>query len=164
MVRYQLQEDVNQRVTDKHVVEISQHFCEKWERLPPHLEMRKIAASDIKGSEKSGEEKRREFFYKWIDEKGSGATYKKLIHSLLKANCIDDAEEICKLIQPQPPPTPPGPVSDPAMSRGNMGYLCIVTHVSAYVAIGISAAWLCCWTSTKYPNQGLMGIQATWYQ
>ena len=122
MKQYQLQwKDVNEKVTYEHVVEISHSCCKDWERLPPCLEMERIAASDINRSGGSEEDKRRAFFFRWIDEKGSEATYERLIHALLEIKCRNDAEEICKLIQPilQLPTSENAPDSpDSPMPRG----------------------------------------------
>ena len=126
MVDYHLQEkDVNKEVTEVHLVLISQSSCEHWDKLHPFLEMERIEASDVNQSRGSPEGKRIAFFSKWKDQKGSEATYKKLICSLLITKSVDDAEKICRLIQPtlqqttaERIPEPNSNVSDPAMSIG----------------------------------------------
>ena len=91
-------------VTDKHVDTISRSFCRRWDLLPTYLEMDRDVASDIKKQHREMEEedKKRAFFFKWIEEKGSRATYKKLIIALLEINRVNDAEKVCKLLQPTP--------------------------------------------------------------
>jgi hypothetical protein len=107
-------QDVSKKVTGKHIDKISHSCCKEWKRLPSYLDMEGIVGEDISGSQATEEEKKRNFFSKWVDTKGSGATYEKLIGALLEINCINDAETVCKLIQPplalqsaQPPAQPP---------------------------------------------------------
>ena len=52
------------------------------------------------------DEKRRNFFFKWRDTKGSGATYKTLISALLEIDCREDAENVCKLCIQSSEPSP----------------------------------------------------------
>ena len=83
-------EDVGKKISDIHLDKISHSCCSQWKRLPPYLDMERI----------SEDEKRSSFFSKWVDEKGSDATYGKLISALLKMECKNDAEKVCELIQP----------------------------------------------------------------
>ena len=93
-------EDVNREVTDRHVEKISQSHCKKWKSLPAYLEMEGIVASDIDIEPIEEEEKRKNFFSKWKEEKGSKATYKVLIRALLEMKCKKDAESVCEMIAP----------------------------------------------------------------
>ena len=97
--QYQLkEEDVSKQVTDLHIDKISRSHCKKWKSLPAYLEMEGIVASDIDMMPIEEEEKRNNFFSKWKEEKGSEATYKALIGSLLEIRCREDAESICRLL------------------------------------------------------------------
>lgn len=101
------EEDVKKKVTDAHLVKISQSYCEKWWLLPSQLEIEHIVTKDIDRETKSQEEKRLTFLKRWQQEKGSDATYESLISALLNIKCRDDAEGVCKLLKGQPPSQPP---------------------------------------------------------
>ena len=97
---YQLKErDCNQQISNVHLDEISLNFSQKWRFLPNRLKMKDIIAHDIDRIPGDEEEKRRTFFLKWKQVKGSGATYKVLIRALLDIKCRQDAESVCKLLQ-----------------------------------------------------------------
>ena len=99
MTRYSLKdEDWNKEITRCHLQEISRRLCEDWKFLPAHLEMEGIVVSDIDRGLGNEREKRHSFLSRWKREKGSAATYKKLIASLLAIGCRSDAEEVCKLV------------------------------------------------------------------
>ena len=103
--QYQLEEeDVSKQVTDLHIDKISHSHCKKWKSLPAYLKMERIIASDIDTKPIEEEEKRKNFFFKWQDEKGSKATYKVLIEALLEMKCKEDAESVCKLLIAQAQP------------------------------------------------------------
>ena len=90
----------NRQVSDGHIEEISDSFCEKWRSLPPYLEMETIMAKDIDRDHPGEEcEKRCSFLKKWKKMKGLKATYKSLIHALLQAKCREEAEGVCKLLR-----------------------------------------------------------------
>ena len=82
-----------------HLQEISSTLCEDWRSLPAHLEVEGIVVKDIDRKPIEECEKRHCFLSKWQGEKGSDATYKKLIASLLAIKCRGDAEKVCKLVQ-----------------------------------------------------------------
>ena len=92
------EEDADKQVSDKHLDEISRTCCRKWKSLRPHLEMEEIVEHNIGRGPGDEEEKRRSFFFQWKDVMGSAATYKMLICALLKINCREDAECVCKLL------------------------------------------------------------------
>ena len=97
---YQLTADIcSEQISDVHLEQISHSHCEDWRRLPPHLELETIMASDIDRKQVAEDEKRQEFFFAWKKTNGSGATYKNLIEALLKIGCKQDAESICMLLQ-----------------------------------------------------------------
>ena len=138
--RYELSEaDLNQQVSDIHIEEIPDFLCEKWRSLPPYLEMEAMVAKDI-NRDHSGcdeREKRSSFFNKWKEMKGQEATYKKLIHALIKRNDIQSAESVCKLIArsrlagPQHSDTlaNPAPKASNALSELSMRYLFLINEV-----------------------------------
>lgn len=98
--RYQLRRaDLTNQISDTHLVEISLSHCQKWKFLPSFLDIESIVAQDIDTERISEEDKRRAFFLKWKDLKGSDATYERLIIALLRIKCKDDAESVCKLMK-----------------------------------------------------------------
>ena len=100
LAHYNLPVDVcYEQVSDVHLEEISGSHCKDWRRLPPHLELESIMASDIDRKQVGEGERRREFFFGWKERRGSGATYGSLIRALLQIRCRQDAESICKLLQ-----------------------------------------------------------------
>ena len=89
------------QVSDCHIEEISDSFCEKWRSLPPYLEMEAIVAKDIDRDHSGCDEceKRCSFLKKWKKLKGQKATYKCLISALLRMKCRDEAEGVCRLVK-----------------------------------------------------------------
>ena len=102
LAKYELKiKDASKRISDIHLDKISHSCCSQWRRLPAYLDMERIVKDDVNRHSTSEEaEKRSLFFSKWVDEKGSDATYEKLITALLEMGCKNDAEKVCKLIQP----------------------------------------------------------------
>ena len=111
MRRYNLRDvDVNRQVTPEHIDRISYSYCREWGRLPPFLRLESIIAEDINRLPISESEKKRMFFSKWVELKGSGATYKELIKALLEIDRVNDAEVVCRLIQPPQRTLEPAPL------------------------------------------------------
>ncbi len=92
-------DDCSVEITKCHLQEISSSLCEDWRSLPAHLEMESIVASDIERKQVEECEKRHSFLSKWKCEKGSAATYKKLMAALLAIKCKGDAEKVCVMVQ-----------------------------------------------------------------
>jgi hypothetical protein len=116
LVDYHLrEEDVNRMITDLDIDEISRTGCRKWISLPAHLQMAAIVAEDIDKLQICEERKRHKFLSKWKETKGSGATYRALIHALFKMSCREDAERVCR-IAAQSLPVPPGLFSQYAIT------------------------------------------------
>ena len=91
---------MNKQVSDAHLEDISRSCCSGWRSLPSRLEMRKIVVEDIDRLQGLSEEEKRLYFFKqWKSEKGSEATYKKLIDALVKIKCREDAEKVQCLIE-----------------------------------------------------------------
>ena len=63
--------------------------------------MKPIIMRDIDCKEMDEDQKRERFFSTWKGNKGSEATYAKLIHALLTIESKEDAEFVCKLLQKQ---------------------------------------------------------------
>ena len=105
IVKYVLtQEDLNKKVTDKHIEVISRSSCRKWKSLYSHLEMKPIHVGDIDCKEMDEDQKRVKFFSTWKENKGSEATYTKLIRALLTIESKEDAESVCKLLHDEQQP------------------------------------------------------------
>ena len=98
-------QDVDRLVSDIHLERISHSCCERWERLPPHLQLKPNVADDISSSNNTPEQKRYIFLKEWKKIKGSHATYKKLLSALLVIESTDDAERICKMVRESSPST-----------------------------------------------------------
>ena len=99
MTQYGLSEkDGDRKVSDVHVDEISRLYCKKWRSLYPHLELDEIVVADTERDHGAEDERRKGFLTKWRETKGSKATYKMLVHALLRINQRLDAENICKLL------------------------------------------------------------------
>lgn len=93
------EENYGKQVTDSHLEEISCCCCGQWRSIPSYLDMESLVVQDIDRAYKGEEEKRKEFLLVWKKKKGSYATYRKLIHALLKIDCRNDAEKVYKLLQ-----------------------------------------------------------------
>ena len=93
-------ECLTKQVSTKDRAEIAQNgYCKEWRKLPAHLEMMSVVVDDIDRLSVEEDEKRRKFMSQWNSKKGSEATYKNLICALLKFDCKDNAENVCKLLQ-----------------------------------------------------------------
>ena len=92
------EEDSNKQITDGDMEVISRSLCGKWRSLPPHLELDSILVEDIDRMQSDESEKRSKFFSIWKGKQGSGVTYKRLLRALLRIECTQDAESVCKLL------------------------------------------------------------------
>ena len=93
------QEDLNKEISDLHLAKIVQSRCTRWRSLPSHLELETNLLSDIDRDFPKEVEKRSEFFDQWKRQKGSEATYKRLMQALLDVKERHDAEYVCQLSQ-----------------------------------------------------------------
>ena len=93
------EEDINKQITDGDMETISRSLCRKWRSLPAHLELDSIVVGDIDLVHLEEGEKRSKFFATWKEKQGSKVTYKRLIHALLKIECTQDAESVCRLLK-----------------------------------------------------------------
>ena len=89
---------LDQRCSDEHLNSISLFL--DWSRVAPHLGLKKTDIQDIE-SKKTEPEKRLETLQKWKMKYGSNATFKVLVLVLLRVECADHAERVCRLLQPQ---------------------------------------------------------------
>ena len=99
MHQYGISSMCGKKVTEQHVLDISQKTCKKWKDLRVFLKMSENSVSDIEREAGGESDKRKSFFDRWKQEKGSDATYKALLDALLKIECREDAEYICELLQ-----------------------------------------------------------------
>ena len=92
--------DFDKQVSDAHLNDFSTNCCsEDWKLLCPHLKLNGVVAEDIDREPLSPKLKRKSFFGKWKQEKGSDATYRVLVCALLRINHRQDAEYLCKLLK-----------------------------------------------------------------
>ena len=100
IVRYGLtEEDVNTKITDMHIGDISRSWCSQWKSLRARLGLDPIVANDIDRLTLKEEEKRSTFLTTWREKKGCEATYKALISALLAVECRHEAESVCELLE-----------------------------------------------------------------
>lgn len=92
--------NLNRKITEIHLDQISHSCCAQWKRLPVYLGMKNIVGANLSAIVE--EDKRHLFLFKWREARGTRATYRRLIKALLKIDCVEDAEIVCKLIQPHP--------------------------------------------------------------
>ena len=119
---YRLAEgDCNRPVSDSHLECISDSHCEHWRKLPAHLDLEAIVVKDIDRSQGDEGTKRLDFFRKWKEIKGSGATYKRLITALLKIDCREDAERVCKMLKGSGRPSASGASAQPPQPQNATG-------------------------------------------
>lgn len=95
--------DCNKPVSDSHLECISRSSCKHWKSLPAHLGLETITAEDSDRKYADPGSKRYDFFQKWQQMKGSGATYKQLVLALLIINCRQDAEAVCNVLKSSVP-------------------------------------------------------------
>ena len=100
MTKYGLSEEkFNEQISDAHADKIARFYCKDWRLVCYYLEMGSIVVYNIEHDCETEEERRRRFFTTWKNMKGSGATYRMLIHALLETKRRLDAEKICILLQ-----------------------------------------------------------------
>ena len=111
-------EDCGRTVSDAHAECISRKCCKHWKKLPSHLGLDTIVVDDISSGQGDEETKRHNFFLKWKETKGSGATYRALINALLVIDCREDAEKVCDILKdPVGSTSPPSPTQPPPPKR-----------------------------------------------
>ena len=95
---------VDEEITDVHINEICGTHCDRWRDLPPYLELDRIVVNEIKRDYGDERERRKGFFSRWKERRGSRATYRSLIRALLRIGCREDAEHVCSVLRSQQPP------------------------------------------------------------
>ena len=93
------EEDYCKEIADIHVVEFSRAHGKDWKLLPAYFEMDRIVVSDLEHKPGEEKEKRFSFLTEWKLQKGSDATYERLVYALLKIKCRLDAEAVCKMLK-----------------------------------------------------------------
>ncbi len=145
------EEDCNQQISDKHLKDISQSCCQQWRSLPSHLGLPDLMVKDIERTVADEEERRHTFFQKWKQRKGFDATYMRLIEALLRINCREDAEKVCKLLRlrgtivrnTQPSSQNPPLGSHRSISIPSQGTLALPTYQRTTPNTGIAIATNC---------------------
>ena len=102
LAHYDLTEDdCSAEISTKCLEKISHSLCGEWRNLPSGLDMEDIVKQDIDRNPRFSEEKqkRQAFFEEWNKQKGSAATYRKLISALLDIDCRKDAEGVCEILK-----------------------------------------------------------------
>jgi hypothetical protein len=75
------------------------HRCSEWQLMVPILGMKEDEVSDTEHALLSEDERRQNFILKWRKKHGCEATFKALINALIKIECHEDAEEVCKFLK-----------------------------------------------------------------
>ena len=98
MKKYNLTDSTLQtKVSDDHINEIAKFVS--WEDVGRHLD--KIGRPGVEDIQKDGdnEDKRRRLLVdRWEDKNGDDATYDSMVTAMIKAEKIDEATEVCKLL------------------------------------------------------------------
>ena len=100
--RFNLDEgECNREVTKGHLEELCKTNFAQWRLLPPPLalDVESISVDDIERSAVEEYDRKLSFFYQWKHMKGTAATYRKLILSLLATKCEEDASNVCKILK-----------------------------------------------------------------
>lgn len=92
-------EELNKKVTENDLDKLALSHGKKWRRLPPHLGLSKSVKDDIDSSHQDERDKRYDFFIFWKERRGSEATFKVLITSLLSIECQEDADYACQILE-----------------------------------------------------------------
>lgn len=90
--------DLNVKVTTFHLQDISRRCSLPRTWLYPHLDIDKSVVDAIDSEQKEEQDKRLHFLLKWVEIRGSEATYSVLIKALSTIGRSDDAEYVCKLV------------------------------------------------------------------
>ena len=122
--------DCKTKISERHLQDIAKSLCEDWRHLPVHLGMNAIVEKDIDRDLQKESEKRRTFFYQWEKEKGSEASYEKLIFALLLIKNKRDAESICEMVpradHDSKPPSDPSSAATARTGQSKVNAHCII--------------------------------------
>ena len=90
---------LDQKCSDEHLKSISRFL--DWRTVAPHLGLSETDIQDIDIDKRTEPEKRLKALQKWKMKYGYVATFKNLVQVLLKVDHADNAEQVCRLLQPQ---------------------------------------------------------------
>ena len=90
---------LDQKCSDEHLKSISLFL--DWRTVAPHLGLSETDIQDIDIDKRTEPEKRLKALQKWKMKYGYVATLKNLVQVLLKVDHADNAEHVCRLLQPQ---------------------------------------------------------------
>lgn len=98
--RYKLTDDIlQQSCSEADLLELEQFI--DWERVGPRLHrIDEIAMKDIEKNCTKEHEKRRELINIWRERNGEDANYCDMIEAMLKAQRRDQAQKVCRLLNP----------------------------------------------------------------
>ena len=100
MEKYSLTDAMlREKCLEEHLVEIGTFIA--WRKVGEHLpEITNIDLDDIEEEEHKIENRRRKLVDKWEQTNGHKATYDAMITAMLKANRMDNATNVCNLLNP----------------------------------------------------------------
>lgn len=85
------QEECTSEVADVDLEKFTHTHAQDWRCLPPHLEMHGIIVKHLERKLVDERERRYNFFTEWHSQKGSDATYEKLVKALV----TDQVQKLC---------------------------------------------------------------------
>ena len=89
---------LDQKCSDEHLNSISLFLG--WRTVAPHLGLSELDIQEIE-SEKTEPEKRLKTLQKWRKKFGFRAKFTLLVKTLLNIGNAEDAERVCRVLQPQ---------------------------------------------------------------
>jgi hypothetical protein len=102
MKNYDLSEDYcNKEISDVHASGICLLLrrCSKWQLMVPILGMKEDEVNGTEHTLLNEDERRQNIILKWRKKHGCEATFRALINALIKIECHEDAEEVCKFLK-----------------------------------------------------------------
>ena len=89
--------NINQPCLEKDLVHLAK-YCDPWELVGRHLELKDHHLSDIREDHKSAELRRLGVLQKWYQMLSFKATYRALVSALISCNKVDQALNVCHFL------------------------------------------------------------------
>ena len=93
--------ELDKACTSEHLQDIAL-FLESWRTVAPHLGLSSVEVEEVERDGTEEKEKRRKILKVWKAGFAFKAKYTVLIKALLKIGRADQAEQVCRLLVPQP--------------------------------------------------------------
>ena len=92
---------LEQRCSEKHLLEIATHFCDNWQMIGYYLNLTRNEISAINDNYSTTEDKRVGVLMKWREKYGRKATYKVLVEAFFSNKQVDTAQRIIEWLKHQ---------------------------------------------------------------